>query len=263
MGRIIVITSGKGGVGKTTACANIGCALALQGKEVLLIDTDLGLRNLDTLLGLENRIVFDIVDVLENRCRIKQAIIRDKRLVHLSFMPASQTRDKNAINEEQMKNLMSELKNQYDFILIDCPAGIEQGFKNAVAGADEALVVCTPEVSSVRDADRVIGLMASRGIVRISLIVNRIKSELVRSGDMLSAEDVEDILGQKAIGTVVDDSSVVRAANLGEAVVNMSGSRAGKEYQRIARRILGEDIPINTQGGISGVIDRILGRKAI
>ena len=217
MGRVIVVTSGKGGVGKTTACANIGCALAKQGKEVLLVDMDLGLRNLDTVLGLENRIVFDIVDVIENKCRIKQAIIRDKRCEHLSFMPASQTRDKNAVNEEQMCDLMREVKCQYDFVLIDCPAGIEQGFKNAVAGADEALVVCTPEVSSVRDADRVIGLMASREIARVSLIVNRIKSDLVRSGDMLTVEDVEDILGQKAIGTVFDDASIVRATNFGRS----------------------------------------------
>ena len=263
MGRVIVITSGKGGVGKTTACANIGCALAKQGKEVLLVDMDLGLRNLDTVLGLENRIVFDIVDVIENKCRIKQAIIRDKRCEHLSFMPASQTRDKNAVNEEQMCDLMREVKCQYDFVLIDCPAGIEQGFKNAVAGADEALVVCTPEVSSVRDADRVIGLMASREIARVSLIVNRIKSDLVRSGDMLTVEDVEDILGQKAIGTVFDDTSIVRATNLGEAAVNIPSSKAGKEYMRIARRLTGEEIPLNVPGGIPGFIDRILGRKAI
>lgn len=263
MGRVIVVTSGKGGVGKTTACANIGCALAKQGKEVLLVDMDLGLRNLDTVLGLENRIVFDIVDVIENKCRIKQAIIRDKRCEHLSFMPASQTRDKNAVNEEQMCDLMREVKCQYDFVLIDCPAGIEQGFKNAVAGADEALVVCTPEVSSVRDADRVIGLMASREIARVSLIVNRIKSDLVRSGDMLTVEDVEDILGQKAIGTVFDDASIVRATNLGEAAVNISSSKAGKEYMRIARRLTGEEIPLNVPGGIPGFIDRILGRKAI
>lgn len=152
MGRVIVVTSGKGGVGKTTACANIGAALAKAGKEVLLIDTDIGLRNLDTVLGLENRIVFDLVDVIENKCRIKQAIIRDRRNEHLSLMAASQTRDKNAVNEAQMKHLLSELRDQYDFILLDCPAGIEQGFKNAIAGAEEALVVCTPEVSSVRDA---------------------------------------------------------------------------------------------------------------
>jgi septum site-determining protein MinD len=261
MGRAIVITSGKGGVGKTTACANIGYALAKKGQEVLLIDTDLGLRNLDTVLGLENRVVFDIVDVVENKCRIKQAIIRDKRNEHLSLLPASQTRDKNALNEEQMKNLLSELKNQYDYILIDCPAGIEQGFKNAIAGADEALVICTPEVSSVRDADRVIGIMASNGISKIDLVINRIKPELVRSGDMLSKDDVEDILCQKAIGVIVDDSGVVRATNLGEAAVNLAYSKAGKEYENIAGRLMGERIPIATMNPIGAFLDKILFKK--
>ena len=263
MGRIIVVTSGKGGVGKTTACANVGFALAKAGKEVLLIDTDLGLRNLDTVLGLENRIVFDIVDVVENKCRIKQAIIRDKRTEHLNLMPASQTRDKNAITEKQMIDLLSELKNQYDFILLDCPAGIEQGFKNAIAGADEALVICTPEVSSVRDADRVIGLMASSEIAHISLVVNRIKPDLVRSGDMLSLEDVEDILGQKAIGAVYDDASIVRATNLGEAAVNIPTSKAGKEYENIAKRLLGENIPITNSNAFGAFIDKLFGKKAV
>ena len=263
MGRIIVVTSGKGGVGKTTACANIGFALAKSGKEVLLIDTDLGLRNLDTVLGLENRIVFDIVDVIENKCRIKQAIIRDKRTEHLNLMPASQTRDKNAITEKQMIDLLAELRNQYDFILLDCPAGIEQGFKNAIAGADEALVICTPEVSSVRDADRVIGLMASSEIAHISLVVNRIKPDLVRSGDMLSLEDVEDILGQKAIGAVYDDPSIVRATNLGEAAVNLPNSKAGKEYENIAKRLLGENIPITNSNAFGAFIDKLFGKKAV
>lgn len=262
MGRVIVITSGKGGVGKTTACANIGHALAKNGKEVLLIDTDLGLRNLDTVLGLENRIVFDIVDVIENKCRIKQAIIRDKRNEHLSLMPASQSKDKNSINEEHMVNLIKELKNQYDYILLDCPAGIEQGFKNAIAGADEAIVICTPEVSSVRDADRVIGLMAASEIGRISLVVNRIKPELVRSGDMLSLEDVEDILGQKAIGAVIDDASIVRATNLGEAAVNMPSSKAGKAYENIAKRLMGENIPINLNNPIGAILDKLFFKKS-
>ena len=263
MGRVIVVTSGKGGVGKTTACANIGVALAKNQKEVLLIDTDLGLRNLDTALGLENRIVFDIVDVVENKCRIKQAIIRDKRTEHLSLMPASQTSDKNSINEQQMMDLIRELKNQYDYILLDCPAGIEQGFKNAVAGADEALVICTPEVSSVRDADRVIGLMAASEIGRVSLIVNRIKPELVRSGDMLSLEDVEDILGQKAIGAVMEDASIVRATNLGEAATLYPNSRAGREYENIAKRLMGENIPIKISGTFGNVLNRIFKKTAV
>ncbi len=260
MGRALVVTSGKGGVGKTTACANLGAALAQKGKEVLLIDTDIGLRNLDTALGLENRIVFDLIDVIENKCRLKQAIIRDKQNQHLSLMPASQSRDKSDINEKQMRQLLEEVKNMYDFVIIDCPAGIEQGFKNAIAGADEAIVVCTPEVSSVRDADRVIGLMASQGISHVSLIVNRIKPDMVLGGDMLSVEDVEDILGQKAIGTVLEDKAVVKATNLGEAVVNFSKSNAGREYIKIAGRLLGENIPLKAPTLVSQIVDKLLGR---
>lgn len=263
MGRVIVVTSGKGGVGKTTACANIGAALAKAGKEVLLIDTDIGLRNLDTVLGLENRIVFDLVDVIENKCRIKQAIIRDRRNEHLSLMAASQTRDKNAVNEAQMKHLLSELRDQYDFILLDCPAGIEQGFKNAIAGAEEALVVCTPEVSSVRDATRVIGLMAAGEIAHTSLVVNRIKPDMVSRGDMLAVEDVEDILGQKAIGAVLDDAAVVKASNLGEAVISMPKSLAGREYENIARRLMGENIPINVPSALGVILEKIFGKKAV
>ena len=263
MGRVIVVTSGKGGVGKTTACANIGAALAKAGKEVLLIDTDIGLRNLDTVLGLENRIVFDLVDVIENKCRIKQAIIRDRRNEHLSLMAASQTRDKYAVNEAQMKHLLSELRDQYDFILLDCPAGIEQGFKNAIAGAEEALVVCTPEVSSVRDADRVIGLMAAGEIAHTSLVVNRIKPDMVSRGDMLAVEDVEDILGQKAIGAVLDDAAVVKASNLGEAVISMPKSLAGREYENIARRLMGENIPINVPSALGVILEKIFGKKAV
>ena len=263
MGRVIVVTSGKGGVGKTTACANIGAALAKAGKEVLLIDTDIGLRNLDTVLGLENRIVFDLVDVIENKCRIKQAIIRDRRNEHLSLMAASQTREKNAVNEAQMKHLLSELRDQYDFILLDCPAGIEQGFKNAIAGAEEALVVCTPEVSSVRDADRVIGLMAAGEIAHTSLVVNRIKPDMVSRGDMLAVEDVEDILGQKAIGAVLDDAAVVKASNLGEAVISMPKSLAGREYENIARRLMGENIPINVPSALGVILEKIFGKKAV
>jgi len=263
MGRVIVITSGKGGVGKTTVCANLGCSLSKIGKEVLLIDMDLGLRNLDTVLGLENRIVFDIVDVIENKCRLKQAIINDKRNVHLSFMPASQTKDKSAINEENMINLIGELRNQYDYILLDCPAGIEQGFRNAIAGADEAIVVCTPEVSSIRDADRVIGIMSAAELGRISLIVNRLRRDLIRSGDMLSLEDVEDILGQKAIGAVVDDSYIIKSTNLGEASINFPMSKAGREFENIARRLAGESIPIKSLSTLSGVFDKLFSKKAI
>jgi len=262
MGRIIVVTSGKGGVGKTTATASLGMALADAGKEVLLVDMDIGLRNLDVVLGLENRIVFDVVDVIEGKCRLKQAVIRDRRNGRLSVMPASQPRDKNAVNPDQMRELMNEVRNQYDFVLIDCPAGIEQGFRNAIAGADEALVVCTPDVSSVRDADRVIGLMASEGIAKISLIVNRIRTDLVRKGDMLAHTDVEEILGQKAIGVVPEDPGVVRASNVGEAVVSLRGSKAGREYASIARRLNGETVPLQVQQtGVAAFMERLLGRE--
>lgn len=242
MGRVIVVTSGKGGVGKTTACANIGAALAKAGKEVLLIDTDIGLRNLDTVLGLENRIVFDLVDVIENKCRIKQAIIRDRRNEHLSLMAASQTRDKNAVNEAQMKHLLSELRDQYDFILLDCPAGIEQGFKNAIAGADRALVVTTPEVSAIRDADRIIGLLEASGFERIDLVINRMRYEMVRRGDMMSVDDVVDILSIPLIGVVPDDENVVIATNQGEPLVG-NHTLAGRAYRNICQRILGQETP--------------------
>ena len=207
--------------------------------------------------------MFDLVDVIENKCRIKQAIIRDRRNEHLSLMAASQTRDKNAVNEAQMKHLLSELRDQYDFILLDCPAGIEQGFKNAIAGAEEALVVCTPEVSSVRDADRVIGLMAAGEIAHTSLVVNRIKPDMVSRGDMLAVEDVEDILGQKAIGAVLDDAAVVKASNLGEAVISMPKSLAGREYENIARRLMGENIPINVPSALGVILEKIFGKKAV
>jgi len=262
MGRIIVVTSGKGGVGKTTTTANIGMALANAGKEVLLIDTDIGLRNLDVILGLENRIVFDLVDVVEGRCRLRQAIIKDKKNEMLSLLPASQTRDKSAVSEQQMRNLTHELREMYDFILIDCPAGIEQGFRNAIAGADEAIIVCVPEVSSVRDADRIIGLMAVSEVNRTSLVINRIRPELVRRGDMLSIADVEEILGIKTLGAVLDDEGVVRAANLGEAIVNITKSLAGSEYINIAKRLMGETVPLSykwMKPGFGAFMERLLG----
>jgi len=245
MGRTIVITSGKGGVGKTTTTANIGAALANGGANVLLIDSDIGLRNLDLIMGLENRVIFDIVDVLEGRCRIKQAIVKDKKNERLQLLPASQTRDKSAINEKQMRSLLDELRSSYDYILIDCPAGIEQGFKNAIAGADEAIIVCTPEVASIRDADRVIGLLASSDVNHIKLVVNRYNYDLVKRGDMLTVKDIEEILGVKAIGVIPDDEMVVRSSNIGEPIVNMVRSLAGKAYQDIAERLAGRDIPLN------------------
>lgn len=243
MSKVIVITSGKGGVGKTTSTANIGTALSLLGKKTVVIDADIGLRNLDVVMGLENRIVYDLVDVVEGRCKIKQAMIKDKRFNNLFLIPAAQTRDKDAVNPEQMKNLCDELKKDFDFIIIDCPAGIENGFKNAIAGADEAIVVTTPEVSAVRDADRIIGLLEASEIHNPKLIVNRIKIDMVNRGDMMNIEDILDILAIDLIGVVPDDENIVISTNKGEPVVTSEQSMAGKAYKNIAMRIQGEDVP--------------------
>lgn len=242
MGRVIVVTSGKGGVGKTTSTANIGAALTKLGNKVIVIDGDIGLRNLDVVMGLENRIVFDLVDLVEKKCKTRQAMIKDKRFEGLYLIPAAQTRDKDAINPEQMKELCEELKEEFDFVLVDCPAGIENGFKNAIAGADSAIVVTTPEVSAVRDADRIIGLLEAHSVDDINLVVNRIKMNMVRNGDMLDINDILDILGIKLIGVVPDDESVVISTNKGEPVVEYSNSLAGTAYNNIAKRVMGEEV---------------------
>jgi septum site-determining protein MinD len=244
MGEAIVITSGKGGVGKTTSTANIGTALALAGKKVCLVDTDIGLRNLDVVMGLENRIVFDIVDVVSELCRVEQALIRDKRFEHLFLLPASQTKDKSALTPESVKRVVDELKSRFDFVLIDCPAGIEQGFQLATAGADKAIVVTTPENAAVRDADRVIGLLESKRIIEPKLIINRIRPRLVKQGDMLAIEEIVSILAIDLLGIVPDDEHVIRAANHGEPTVIHSGSRASTAYRNISRRILGDPVPL-------------------
>lgn len=209
MGEVIVITSGKGGVGKTTTTANLGSALAMQGKKVVLVDTDIGLRNLDVVMGLENRIVYDIVDVVEEKCKLRQALIKDKRFQELFLLPAAQTRDKSAVNEDQMRELTKKLKEEFDYILIDCPAGIEQGFKNAIAGADRAVVVTTAEISAIRDADRIIGLLESSEIKNPELVVNRIKPNMIRRGEMMDVADIVDLLSIELIGVVPDDEFVV------------------------------------------------------
>ena len=242
MSEVIVVTSGKGGVGKTTTSANVGTGLAAMGKRVVLIDTDIGLRNLDVVMGLESRIVYNLVDVCEGKCRIKQALIRDKRHPSLYLMPSAQTRDKSAIRPEQMVRMVAQLKEQFDYIILDCPAGIEQGFKNAIAGADRAFVVATPEVSAIRDADRIIGLLEAEEFKQIDLIINRMRPEMVRRGDMMSASDVVDILALNLIGIIPDDESVVIAANQGEPIVG-SNSLAGRAYQDICQRILGKEVP--------------------
>ena len=242
MSEVIVITSGKGGVGKTTTAANIGIGLAQLGKKVVMVDTDIGLRNLDVVLGLENRIVYNLVDVVEGNCRMKQALIRDKRYEQLYLLPSAQTRDKTSVTPEQMKKLCDELKQSFDFVLLDCPAGIEQGFRNAIAGADKALVVTTPEVSAIRDADRIIGLLEANDIHKIDLVINRIRMDMVERGDMLSKDDVLDILAVDLIGIVPDDENIVISTNQGEPLVG-SNTPAGKAYQNICDRVMGKDVP--------------------
>ena len=242
MSQVIVITSGKGGVGKTTTTANIGTALCLLGNKVVLLDADIGLRNLDVVMGLENRIVYDLVDVVEGRCRSKQALIKDKRYDGLFLMPAAQTRDKDAVNPEQMKKLCDELREEFDYIIIDCPAGIEQGFKNAIAGADRAIVIATPEISAVRDADRIIGMLEANEIRNPELVINRLRMNMVKRGDMMAIEDVVEILAVNLIGVVPDDESVVTTTNKGEPAVCDSSSLAGKAFRNIANRIDGKDV---------------------
>jgi septum site-determining protein MinD len=244
-GRVIVVTSGKGGVGKTTTTANLGMALSNLGKKVVLIDADIGLRNLDIVLGLENRIVYDIVDVIEEKCKLKQALIKDKRQANLALLPAAQTKDKSAVNPEQMIEVCEELKKEFDIIMIDCPAGIEQGFKNAIAAATESIIVTNPEVSSIRDADRIIGLLEAedREMTPPKLIVNRIRMEMVKENEMLNEHDVKEILGIDLLGVVPDDESIITSTNKGTPAVLIENSLAGQALRDIARRILGENIP--------------------
>lgn len=258
MSEVIVVTSGKGGVGKTTTSANVGTGLARLGKKVVLIDADIGLRNLDVVMGLENRIVYNLVDVIEGNCRLKQALIKDKRNPGVYMLPASQTRDKNCISPSQMISLIESLKHQFDFIILDCPAGIEQGFQNAIAGANRALVVTTPEVSAIRDADRIIGLLEANEIKRIDLIVNRVRVDLVKRGDMMTVEDVVDILGASLIGIIPDDENVVIATNQGEPLVGMN-SGAGRAYQDICNRLIGNEVPFYNSTKEKKVWNRIGG----
>ncbi|ASS66328.1 septum site-determining protein MinD [Paenibacillus sp. D51F] len=243
MGEAIVITSGKGGVGKTTTSANLGTALALLGKKVAMVDTDIGLRNLDVVMGLENRIIYDLVDVAEGRCRLQQALVKDKRFEELYMLPAAQTKDKSDVTPEQVKDIVLELKREYDYVIIDCPAGIEQGFRNAVAGADRAIVVTTPENAAVRDADRVIGLLEGSK-VPAKLVVNRIRPAMVKNGEMLDIDEICQVLAVDLLGIVPDDERVIKAANSGEPTVMDPSSRAAIAYRNIARRILGDMVPL-------------------
>ncbi|MDD3361065.1 MAG: septum site-determining protein MinD [Hespellia sp.] len=256
MGEVIVITSGKGGVGKTTTTANLGIGLSKSGKKTLVIDTDLGLRNLDVVLGLENRIVYNLVDVINGSCRLKQALISDPRYPELYLLPSAQTKDKSAVSPEQMRKLVSELKDNFDFILLDCPAGIEQGFQNAIAGADKAIVVTTPEVSAIRDADRIIGLLEVNGIRNSSLIINRLRIDMVKRGDMMSVEDVTEILAIDLIGVIPDDEQVVIATNQGNPIIG-NASKAGTAYENICKRLLGETVPITDFSHTEGLFSKM------
>ena len=264
MGTVITVTSGKGGVGKSTSLANIAVALADLGQKVIAIDFDIGLRNLDMILGLENRIVYDVIDVMEGNCKLSQAVIQDKHSKNLSFLPASQNKDKTILDKAKVNSLIETLKEQYDIILLDSPAGIEGGFEHAIAFADRALVISTPDVSSVRDADRVIGIIDAKSLkaqqgeeVQKDVIINRLKPEMVERGDMLSTDDVLKILALPLIGVVPEDDKVISSTNTGEPVVRDLKAQSGEAYRRIARRILGEEVEFLAFKGKKGMLRRL------
>ena len=265
MGVSIVITSGKGGVGKTTTTANIGTALAALGKKVVVVDGDTGLRNLDVLMGLENRIVYTIIDAIEGRCRLKQALIKDKRFPNLCLLPTAQTKDKDDISAQDMLKLVKELKEQFDYVLIDSPAGIEQGFENSVIGADKAIVVVNPEITSVRDADRVIGKLDAKGLEDHSVIVNRLNHEMTQRGDMLDVSDIIETLSIELLGVVPDDREITDSTNKGEPIVLEESAKSGKAFRNIAKRITGEKVPImdlsEEPQGLFGSIMKLFKRK--
>ena len=260
MSEVIVVTSGKGGVGKTTTTANVGTGLAMLNKKVVLIDTDIGLRNLDVVMGLENRIVYNLVDVVKGNCRAKQAMIKDKRYPNLFLLPCAQAGDKNSVSPEEMKKLTDELREEFDYIILDCPAGIEQGFKNAIAGADRAIVVTMPEVSAIRDADRIIGLLEANEKKRVDLVVNRIRMDMVKRGEMMSIDDVVEILAIDLIGAVPDDENIVIATNNGEPLVGQD-SLAGQAYMNICKRILGEEVPLLDLNKKQGFFSKLFKRS--
>ncbi len=260
-GKAITITSGKGGVGKTTATANLGAAMAASGKKVVCIDADIGLRNLDMVMGLENRIVYDLVDVIEGRCRLRQAMIRDKKLPDLYLIPAAQTRDKSAISPSDMVRLCDELRQEVDYIFIDSPAGIERGFRNAIAPADSVVIVTNPEVSAVRDADRIIGLVEAEEKGPARLIINRINPKMVQQGDMLTADYILELLAVDLLGLIPEDENVIVSTNRGTPIALDGKSRAGEAFRNIAKRLDGQDVPLmelNVDDGFLGRISRFI-----
>ena len=254
---VITVTSGKGGVGKTTTTANLGVALAMLGQRVVTIDADIGLRNLDVVMGLENRIVYDLVDAVEGRCRLRQALIRDKRLSELYLMPAAQTRDKTAVSPEQMIEITDQLRPDFDFVLIDSPAGIERGYQNAVAPADRVIIVTTPEVSAVRDADRIVGLVEAEEQGPATLIINRLNPDMVRRGEMLSTEDVVELLAIDLLGIIPEDRQVIVATNQGSPVALDGKAPSGQAFRNIAGRLMGQNIPLMPLQGSDSVFGRL------
>ncbi|MDE0021357.1 MAG: septum site-determining protein MinD [Candidatus Poribacteria bacterium] len=244
MGRVIVVTSGKGGVGKTTVSANLGTALAMLAHRTVIVDADIGLRNLDLVMGLENRVVFNSLHVMEGECKLESALVKDKRVENLYLLAAPQSRNKDDVDPENMEKMVKQLSEKFDFVIIDCPAGIEQGFQNAVIGAKEALVIVTPEVSSVRDADRVIGLLQATGIESLSYVLNRLSQQLVDRGDMLSQPDVQEILRVPILGVIPEDHHITASTNVGKPLAIEGGTPAGDAFGRIARRVLGEKVPV-------------------
>ena len=257
-GKVVTISSGKGGVGKTTATANLGISLASLGKKVVVIDADIGLRNLDVIMGLENRIVYDLVDIVEGRSKLRQAMIKHKKFDDLFLIPAAQTRDKMAVSPEDMVKLTDDLRENYDYILVDSPAGIERGFRNALEPADEVLIVTNPEVSAVRDADRIVGLIEAADKGPGKLIINRLKTDLVKKGEMLSSDDVFDILGLTIVGIIPEDELVLSASNSGIPVTLNQNSKAGMAFNNVARRIIGEDVPFMNLDENPGLFQRLV-----
>lgn len=260
MGRAIVITSGKGGVGKSTATANIGTAFALMDKNVTVVDADIGLRNLDVIMGLEGRVVYTSMDVIRGKCKLSKALVKDRRSDNLRLLAASQINNKMDVSPEQMEKLIKTLKRNYDYVLIDSPAGIEQGFRNAAVGADEALIVTTPEVTAVRDADRVIGLLQNFGITDFTLLINRLEPKMVEKGTMISQEDIEDLLAVPLIGVVPEDNNIVVSTNRGLPIALNRNSEAGEAFRRVATRLEGHEVEIPEfvkKGWFSSLLGRL------